>query len=147
MATTIIVKPKEIIAGFQKRVERKGEFLLSYIIWPNSSERDSWLKWIDKSVPTSRRDNTPKSGFTIANIKGRYNSNSYYQPTRKVVRITTPEGWELEIDIKNLVELIQTCTIINGEIQDKCFWIWKNDKKWLLSESNTDKKYKKIIEI
>ena len=116
------------------------------MIYPGSPEKESWMKWIDKSLGTSNRDNISKIGFSIERIKGKTNSsNSYYKSPKKVVRITTPDGWELEIELRNLVELIHTCTIINGEIQDKCFWIWINGKKWLLSENNKDKKYKGLF--
>lgn len=61
-------------------------------------------------------DNVPMKGFKVGQDATRWTTDN------KVFRLHDPRGFVVEIPTGNLSTLIQTCTIINGEIMDECVW-------------------------
>ena len=61
-------------------------------------------------------DNTPVAGFKIEKIATRWTT------ANKLFRVSDPRGFELEIPAKNLLELLNSCTITKGEVIGKCIW-------------------------
>lgn len=61
-------------------------------------------------------DNVPMKGFKVGQDATRWTTDN------KVFRLHDPRGFTVEIPTGNLSTLIQTCTIINGEIMDECVW-------------------------
>ena len=61
-------------------------------------------------------DNVPMRGFKVGSDATRWTTEN------KVFRLHDPRGFTVEIPTGNLSTLIQTCTIINGEIMDECVW-------------------------
>lgn len=61
-------------------------------------------------------DNVPLKGFRVGQDATRWTTDN------KVFRLHDPRGFTVEIPTGNLSTLIQTCTIINGEIMDECVW-------------------------
>ncbi|QNO00045.1 hypothetical protein QGX20_gp066 [Pseudomonas phage phiPsa300] len=61
-------------------------------------------------------DNVPMKGFKVGQDATRWTTEN------KVFRLHDPRGFTVEIPTGNLSTLIQTCTIINGEIMDECVW-------------------------
>lgn len=61
-------------------------------------------------------DNVPMKGFKVGSDATRWTTEN------KVFRLHDPRGFTVEIPTGNLSTLIQTCTIINGEIMDECVW-------------------------
>lgn len=60
--------------------------------------------------------NIPMKGFKVGQDATRWTTDN------KVFRLHDPRGFTVEIPTGNLSTLIQTCTIINGEIMDECVW-------------------------
>jgi hypothetical protein len=61
-------------------------------------------------------DNVPMRGFKVGQDATRWTTDN------KVFRLHDPRGFTVEIPTGNLSTLIQSCTIINGEIMDECVW-------------------------
>lgn len=61
-------------------------------------------------------DNVPMKGFKVGQDATRWTTDN------KVFRLHDPRGFTVEIPTGNLSTLIQSCTIINGEIMDECVW-------------------------
>ncbi len=61
-------------------------------------------------------DNVPMKGFKVGQDATRWTTEN------KVFRLHDPRGFTVEIPTGNLSTLIQSCTIINGEIMDECVW-------------------------
>lgn len=62
-------------------------------------------------------DNRPMTGFRLTEWNGRYITDN------KVVRVLDPRGFELEIYIPNLMDLILNCKVDHGLIQDELVWL------------------------
>lgn len=69
-----------------------------------------------EKIDTRIIDNVPKSGFCVVDFATR-NSTS-----NKFARIQDPHGYELEISIANLVDLMLLSTVEKGVIQGECIW-------------------------
>ncbi|UAV90021.1 hypothetical protein REC_172 [Pseudomonas phage REC] len=61
-------------------------------------------------------DNVPMKGFKVGSDATRWTTEN------KVFNLHDPRGFTVQIPTGNLSTLIQTCTIINGEIMDECVW-------------------------
>jgi len=61
-------------------------------------------------------DNVPMKGFKVGSDATRWTTEN------KVFRLHDPRGFTVEIPTGNLSTLIQSCTLINGEIMDECVW-------------------------
>lgn len=61
-------------------------------------------------------DNIPEHGYKINSSVSRLSTSN------KLWRIEHPKGFELEITTANMEDIIGSCTIIKGEIQEKCYW-------------------------
>ena len=61
-------------------------------------------------------DNVPISGFKIAGFATRYST------ANKLFKISDPRGFDLEISVANMVELLHNGTVTNGEILGDYFW-------------------------
>lgn len=78
-------------------------------------------KIVDEHTPAQEGehaiyDNVPMKGFKVGQDATRWTTDN------KVFRLHDPRGFTVEIPTGNLSTLIQTCTIINGEIMDECVW-------------------------
>lgn len=62
-------------------------------------------------------DNKPMTGFQLTEWSGRYITDN------KVVRVLDPRGFELEIYIPNLMDLVLNCEIDYGLIKDELVWL------------------------
>jgi len=89
---------------------------------------DNWGKSPDgaSSVGPFIIDNKLIKGFHFGSAIVRWNTGN------KWVRIKDPRGFELEIPIENLVNLLATTTTISGEIQDECVWFREGSQNYLV---------------
>lgn len=78
---------------------------------------DNWASNASKSGQGQVYDNKPMTGFEIVSWAGRYTTEN------KVARVYDPRGFELEIYIPNLLDLILNTTMVNGVIKDELVWI------------------------
>lgn len=72
-------------------------------------------------------DNKPNSNFKVSGLGTRWSTSN------KLIRITDPRGFTVEIPTGNLVTLLQHTTIENGIIKEECIWGKENKNHILLS--------------
>lgn len=70
----------------------------------------------DGKTETRIEDNTPRDGFKVVDVASRWSTSN------KFARIVDPNGYELEINIDNLIDLMLYCVVDHGEIKAKCIW-------------------------
>lgn len=79
-----------------------------------------WLNgysWQEKTHTETRIiPNTPKTGFRVVDVATRYMTSN------KFARIFDPDGFELEISIDNLVDLMLYTVVDHGEIMGELVW-------------------------
>lgn len=102
--------PKQIIVGFDNRNYGLLGFVTSYEEGKIAQET-SFNSWRDKKIDTIVYDNSPFTDLEIVTYVERgYTSN-------KLVRVKHPNGFFFELTISNLVELLRSCSVVNGKIQ------------------------------
>lgn len=85
---------------------------------------DNWLySWYQRDEDKDKDkkeaivvDNIPQSGFKVVDVAERWTTSN------KMARIVDPNGYELEISIANLVDLMLYGLIDKGEIMTECVW-------------------------
>jgi hypothetical protein len=80
---------------------------------------DSWVTRNKSSLKAVVIDNTPVSGFRIADAARR---GGWRSTKQTMIRIEDPRGFELEISVENMVRIMSENTVINGEIMVPCMW-------------------------
>jgi len=75
-------------------------------------------------------DNKPLEGFIVGQSVSRYSTSN------KLFRVIDPRGFEVEIPTDNLAMLLQSCTITNSVVQEKCVWGREGNNHILLNESS-----------
>lgn len=116
--------------GCDSRHDNKGEeFPLGFMTYVDSTKAfekrvqtiKEWAEprgYYSKSDKTARfyeLDNTPVDGIQIEKSVSRRRGN-------KLFRVTDPRGFTLEISAANLFNIIDTCTVSKGMIQDTVIW-------------------------
>lgn len=77
-------------------------------------------------------DNLPMTGFRLTEWSGRYITDN------KVVRVLDPRGFELEIYIPNLMDIVLNCEIDHGLIKDELVWLREGANNRLVSTTNPE---------
>lgn len=128
--------PKELYCGFQADRYRGADIprLLGFITGKdNTKASQKRMKtvdgWRQKDIDPKTYENKPLSGFKIVDFATRWSTSN------KLIRIYDPRGFELEISVENLLTLIETHTIVNGEIIGKLLW-GGDSAKVLVSEND-----------
>jgi len=70
-------------------------------------------------LPARTYDNGPLEGFYIGRS---VNHSSSWNRCSDKWRIEDPRGFELEVPSGNLEEIVRTCTIVDGKIEQPCIW-------------------------
>lgn len=117
---------------------RNGEaplaFLTPYEDNVNGKKRqesvNNWIKYNSnfrgaKKFGPEIIKNEPRTGFKIVG------SSSRWSTSNKHARIYDPEGYQLEITIENLIELLQEVTVEKGRIKDKMIWLRNGANNYL----------------
>ena len=91
-------------------------------------------RWSDKLTPITV-DNVPTSGFTVVGSVSRAStSNKFY-------RVKDPRGFQLEVSVENLFDLLQTTVVSKGTFLDQMVWAYgKNGKPYLIESSSEEYK-------
>ena len=111
MGPLAFLVPYENNAAGRKREETVKRWLYGYgFVSGLTCEEDA------KEGHTMVIDNVPARGFQIVDFAERYSTSN------KLARIYDPNGFELEISIDNLIDIITKTTIKNGVIDDKMIW-------------------------
>jgi len=134
--------PKSIKAGFQERKDTYSK-KLAYVIYTDSKgklrKENSWNSWISKDIPAEDYDNIPMSGFVLnRNVGGTRRSYSWNARVEKV-RVYDPRGFEIEIDIENMLFILEECSSIKGKgLEGEFIYSWNGPCLVLLPTSSQE---------
>lgn len=129
----------KLYVGFQKDRYIRGEnhrilgFATPYEdTAAGKKRRDSVDNWRDATLKSTTIENKSMSGFKIIDAVSRSSTDN------KLFRIEDPRGFELEIDVYNLLDLIRKYTIVNGVIIEPLLWGREGQKNILISENSDE---------
>lgn len=120
--------PTDLYIGFSTRYNSdKNLYKLGYIVEHGTTvghiksiaSVDKWSK--ETSIGTVlegiMQSNKPLNGFAVSNIVFR---RSGWGDDKTIWQITDPRGFDFQISSNNMANILSTCTIINGIIQENC---------------------------
>lgn len=130
--------------GFQKnRYSRDETFRMLGFATPNTGDsafkkrKETVDRWAEKDLAPMDLDNKPTHGFKIVDTASRYSTSN------KFFRIEDPRGFELEIDVKNILDLIEHHTIVQGTIMEPLVWARYGSNNYLVSSNSEEYKHYK----
>ena len=130
--------------GFQKnRYARSESFRMLGFATPNTGDyafkkrKETVDGWAEKDLAPMDLDNKPTHGFKIVDTVSRYSTSN------KFFRIEDPRGFELEIDVSNLLDLIEHHTIVQGSIMEPLVWARYGSNNYLVSSNTEEYKHYK----
>lgn len=130
----VLKEMKELVVGYHKDfnldIDEAPLAFLTYDTHDAASKNriDTVKKWYG-SKKMCNLDNSPLSGFTFVDVVSRYRTKN------KLMRVFDPRGFIVEVSINILLEIMQSATIKNGVIQEKCFWARKGTENILIPEN------------
>lgn len=132
MSSRIFIADR-IKVGFQKRSDTFTN-QLGYVIYYDSKQvlrkQSSWESWRDKTIDPKEFDNTPQSGFMIN--KGIVRGGDWFSDKTTKIRIWDPRGFEFEISIGNLINLLMHSDVSRRDIDQQCVYGWEGQNLVLL---------------
>ena len=132
----MITKPEKIIVGVRGGVfceeTRPLGFMKQLKGQPAADKKaevviDCWTRTPHSAITF---DNDPTSGFKVKGFASRYSTSN------KLLEVSDPRGFTVQLPISSAVEMIQDTTIINGDIQGECVWYFSGAEKYLVSTSS-----------
>lgn len=130
--------------GFQKsRYSNAETFRMLGFATPNTGDyafkkRKATVDgWAEKTLTPMDLDNKPTHGFKVVDTVSRYSTSN------KMFRIEDPRGFELEIDVNNLLDIIEHHTIVQGTIMEPLVWARYGSNNYLISSNSEEYKHYK----
>lgn len=131
--------------GFQKQRYHSAEaFRMLGFATPNTGDsafrkrKETVDAWSGKeSLTPLDLDNVPTHGFKIVDTVSRYSTSN------KFFRVEDPRGFELEIDVNNLLDIIEKHTIVQGTIMEPMLWGRFGSNNYLVSGNSEEYKHYK----
>lgn len=120
--------PQELSVGFQNRPDTyTGK--LGYIIYKDAKgvlrKQTSWDSWRNKSIEPVCCKNEPTEGFVLNRDVGGGRAHHGWDTRLEKVRVWDPRGWEFEISIPNLLNIMRDCACSPGKgIEGKLVYSW-----------------------
>lgn len=130
----VLKEMKELVVGYHENfnldIDKAPLAFLTYDTHDAASKKriDTVKNWYG-SEKMCNLDNPPLSGFTFVDVVSRYRTKN------KLMRVFDPRGFIVEVSIDILLEIMQSATIKNGVIQEKCFWARKGTENILIPEN------------
>lgn len=130
----VLKEMKELVVGYHEDfnldIDKAPLAFLTYDTHDAASKKriDTVKNWYG-SNKMCNLDNSPLSGFTFVDVVSRYRTKN------KLMRVFDPRGFIVEVSIDILLEIMQSATIKNGIIQEKCFWARKGAENILIPEN------------
>lgn len=130
----VLKEMKELVVGYHKDfnldIDEAPLAFLTYDTHDAASKKriDTVKNWYG-SNKMCNLDNPPLSGFTFVDVISRCRTKN------KLMRVFDPRGFIVEVSIDILLEIMQSATIKNGVIQEKCFWARKGAENILIPEN------------
>lgn len=130
----VLKEMNELVVGYHENfnldIDKAPLAFLTYDAHDAASKKriDTVKNWCG-SEKMCNLDNPPLSGFTFVDVVSRYRTKN------KLMRVFDPRGFIVEVSIDILLEIMQSATIKNGIIQEKCFWARKGAENILIPEN------------
>lgn len=126
--------PQNIKIGYQQRTDALTG-LLAYLIPEDEkgkyNQMLSWQRWRNHELGDAVIDNKPRNGYII-NVSKTHVPFSSFGQERTKVRVHSPEGYEFEISVENLIEILEVSDISKKYINAECVFAWQNKQIWLI---------------
>ena len=129
----MITFPNKYTVGFQQRnhddktLEKGGSYPLGF--YTLDTTLTSWTNWRNKTIPPMEIMNTPRNEFKVYGQTKR--DGGWNGSGRSMVYIQHPDCFIWEITVENLINILDTCDIVNGEFTDEMV-IGKEGKNYVL---------------
>jgi len=129
----MIIFPDKYTVGFQKRkhdnktLEKGGNYPFGFFTLDVTLS--SWTGWRDHTLQPLEVMNTPRNGFRVYGQTKR--DGGWNGSGRSMVYIQHADEFIWEITVENLVNILDTCDIVDGEFTDKMI-IGKEGKNYVL---------------
>lgn len=134
--------PEKYYVGFQKnRYSKEESFRMLGFATPNTGDyafkkRKATVDgWSEKDLTPLDMENKPVHGFKIVDAVSRYSTDN------KKFRIEDPRGFELEISVYNLFDIITKHTIVQGTIMEPMLWGRSGQDNYLISSASEEYKH------
>lgn len=130
----VLKEMNELVVGYHENfnldIDNAPLAFLTYDAHDAASKKriDTVKNWYG-SEKMCNLDNPPLSGFTFVDVVSRCCTKN------KLMRVFDPRGFIVEVSIDILLEIMQSATIKNGVIQEKCFWARKGTENILIPEN------------
>jgi hypothetical protein len=146
--TTKMTIPNNILVGYQYRDDTYTD-KLGFITYVDSKgklrKENAWTGWQDLRIKSDEFVNEPTSGFVlnkdVGGVRGSYSS---WNTRIEKVRVHDPRGFEIEIDVPNLLFILQECSSIKGKgLEGELVYAWNGQSLVLLPA--TSKEYQECL--
>lgn len=129
--------PKRIKAGYNERDDTYSGKLAYIIYWDVKGKlrkETSWRGWIEEELGEHDFDNVPTEGFVLNRAVGGVKRSWYARDARaEKVRVFDPRGFEIEIDMDNLLFILQENSSIVGKgLEGEFVYAWEGTQLVLL---------------
>lgn len=135
-----LIIPDKINVGYQHREDTYSK-KLGYITYKDSKgklkKEVSWKGWSEKKMGYDEFDNVPLEGFVLnKDVGGVRESWSSWNPRMEKVRVFDPRGFEIEIDIPNMLFILQECNSMKGKgLEGEFVYGWQGQQLRLIPTS------------
>ena len=140
--------PSKVKVGFNTRSDTytdKLGFVTYNRIDDTTHHGKNWHNWIDESIPILDFDNLPRDGFILNGNKGGGGSRYRWDEREPKIRVWDPNGFEIEIDIPNTLDILEICGSYPGKGLDGNFVYAFKDKRLVLLPIKSEE-YKNSME-
>ena len=139
MSTNLVI-PQTLKVGY---VNRSDTFTgkLAYVTYIDSvgkhRKQSSWESWRDISIPSDDFKNDPIEGIVLNKVAG--GGGSQWNKRLYVVRVSDPRGFEIEIEVSNLLFILKNCSsdVVDG-VKGKFVYAWQGTELVLLPVASPD---------
>ena len=135
--------PKQLKIGFNKRDDTYSG-LLSFITYTlkdgTNKHKKSWDNWIEAEIPIQDIPNEPTEGFVLNKREGGGGRWSFDEREPKI-RVWDPRGWEFEITIENMLDILAQCGSYPGKgLDGKFVYGFSGNRLQLINVNSEDYK-------
>ena len=132
-----LIIPTKIRVGFRERPDTYKQ-ILGFVVRLGDDDQikvkaNAWEGWRDKKLPPKDFTNEPTEGFVLNRGVGGARRSYGWNARVEKVRVHDPRGWEIEIDVDNLLNILMECDCSRGKgLEGKFVYAWKRDQLILL---------------
>lgn len=131
-----LIIPPKIRAGFRERNDTYKQ-VLGFVVRLNEKGEQTnlkaWEGWRDKKMPPKDFANEPTEGFVLNKGVGGARRSYGWNARVEKVRVHDPRGWEIEIDVDNLLNILKECDCSKGKgLEGKFVYAWNKQSLVLL---------------